>query len=59
MSTSTRRCAGGLDPRIGKSEPCAIERCQLMGSHGLPANPFVAKIVGGKCKCLSPQMCDV
>ena len=25
---------------------------------GLPANPFLAKIVGGKCECPAPQVCD-
>ena len=25
---------------------------------GLPANPFIAKIVDGKCVCPSPQSCD-
>lgn len=30
-----------------------------MGSaSNLPANPFVAHIVGGKCKCLAPQTCN-
>ena len=41
------------------SDPCPIASCPLMGkTSGLPANPFIAKIVGGKCKCLPPQTCD-
>jgi hypothetical protein len=24
----------------------------------LPANPSMAKIIGGKCKCMPPQVCD-
>jgi hypothetical protein len=26
-----------------------------MSSSGLPANPFIAKIAGGKCKCVPPR----
>jgi len=41
------------------SEPCPIRSCPIMGSvSNLPANPFVAHIVGGKCKCVAPQECD-
>ena len=30
-----------------------------MPSHSkLTANPFIAKIVDGKCECLAPQVCD-
>ena len=45
------------DPPTSKS--CPIASCPLMGeSSKLPANPFVAKIVGGKCECVAPQTCD-
>ena len=41
------------------SDPCPIRSCPIMGSVSqLPANPFVAHIVGGKCKCVAPQTCD-
>ncbi len=41
------------------SDPCPIGICPLKGSEsGLPANPFIAHIVGGKCKCIAPQVCD-
>eukprot|EP00756_Hemistasia_phaeocysticola_P044856 Hpha_TRINITY_DN18640_c0_g1::TRINITY_DN18640_c0_g1_i1::g.115738::m.115738/K05970/SIAE; sialate O-acetylesterase len=41
------------------SDPCPIASCPLKGSPSmLPVNPFIAKIVDGKCKCLAPQVCD-
>lgn len=41
------------------AKPCPPASCPIMGSaSGLPANPFVAHIVGGKCKCVAPQTCD-
>ena len=41
------------------SDPCPIGICPLVGTvSNLPANPFVAHIVGGKCKCVAPQVCD-
>lgn len=41
------------------SDPCPVGICPLMGSmSGLPANPFIAHIVDGKCKCVAPQVCD-
>jgi len=44
-------------------EPAALEACPLKssnatGGYSLPAVPFRANIVGGKCKCLAPQVCD-
>lgn len=39
--------------------PCRPGSCPLIAQHTrLPANPFIAKIVGGKCSCVSPQVCD-
>ena len=33
--------------------------CPLItATHSLPANPFYANIVAGRCKCLPPQKCD-
>ena len=45
------------------SGPCPQASCPVMGHYTdgnvtLPANPFVAHIVGGKCKCVAPQTCD-
>ena len=41
------------------ADPCPIASCPVMGSSSnLPANPFVAHIVDGKCKCVAPQVCD-
>ena len=41
------------------SKPCPVESCPIMGSSSaLPANPFVARVMGGKCKCVAPQVCD-
>ena len=38
---------------------CEPASCPLMlQTAKLPANPFMAKIVGGKCKCMPPQTCD-
>ena len=49
------RDAGDL---IGITKPCEPASCALMASGGLPANPFLARIVDGRCKCLEPQICD-
>ena len=39
--------------------PCPPASCPIMGAaSALPANPFIAKIVGGKCACIAPQICD-
>jgi hypothetical protein len=41
------------------ASPCPLASCPIMGSLSqLPANPFVAHIVGDKCKCVAPQSCD-
>jgi hypothetical protein len=41
------------------SKPCLPASCPVYGSvSALPASPFVAHIVDGKCKCVAPQMCD-
>ena len=41
---------------------CPLASCPVMGQYdqnvSLPANPFVAHIVAGKCKCIPPQVCD-
>lgn len=41
------------------SAPCPIASCPLMGSVSrLPANPFMARLVGDRCECVAPQTCD-
>ena len=41
------------------SGPCIPGSCPIVGSNSkLPANPFTAKIVNGKCECIAPQVCD-
>ena len=45
--------------RPPSAAPCPIGSCPLMSLlSNLPANPFIAKIVDGKCECLEPQVCD-
>lgn len=41
------------------SEPCPVGSCPLVAKGSrLPANPFMAHIVGGRCVCIPPQVCD-
>jgi len=48
----------------GAAKPCVPGQCPLMASEplapfgGLPADPFMAKIIDGKCKCPEPQQCS-
>jgi hypothetical protein len=43
----------------GPTEPCVPASCPLWDPKStLPANPFIAKIDSGKCKCIPPQVCD-
>ncbi|CAE7907902.1 SIAE [Symbiodinium sp. KB8] len=47
------------DQRDPTGEPCPIASCPLMAEpSGLPANPFLARIEDGHCKCVAPQKCD-
>ena len=51
-------CCDLLDPSAFTSKPC-IANCPIMGSSGLPANPFIAKTKGnGQCECVAPQECS-
>jgi hypothetical protein len=50
-------CCDLTDPATFTSRDC-IANCPVMGSSGYPANPFIAQITGGKCKCVAPQVCD-
>lgn len=39
--------------------PCVPGSCPIMSSNSfLPANPFYATLVAGKCYCLPPQTCS-
>jgi hypothetical protein len=41
------------------SEPCPIGSCPLLGKTSrFPVNPFMARIVGGRCECIDPQDCS-
>ena len=49
-------CCSKYAPTSG---PCDVGSCPLRGKASrLPANPFLARIVGGKCSCIPPQVCD-
>eukprot|EP00040_Diaphanoeca_grandis_P010747 m.55043 g.55043 ORF g.55043 m.55043 type:complete len:828 (+) comp22015_c0_seq1:144-2627(+) len=51
-------CCDLHDPDTYVTKPCGPAACPIMSSSKLPANPFLAKIVDGKCACLPPQVCD-
>ena len=50
-------CCDGTDPTLYVTHGC-IEECPIMSSSRLPANPFIAKVVGNACECLPPQVCN-
>lgn len=50
-------CCDMNDPDMYVTKPCGPASCPIMSSSNLPANPFLAKIVDGKCECVSPQVC--
>ena len=50
-------CCDMNDPDLYVSKPCGPASCPIMSSSNLPANPFLAKIVNGKCECIPPQVC--
>jgi len=51
-------CCGGIDGFEVGDAPCPMASCPLKGSPSrLPAMPFMASIVDGKCACTSPQIC--
>jgi hypothetical protein len=49
-------CCDMTDPDLYVTHGCIAE-CPIMSTSQLPANPFIAKIVGGKCECVAPQVC--
>jgi len=48
----------------GDDMPCVPAQCPLLAAEplapfgGLPVDPFIAKVVDGKCLCPEPQMCS-
>ena len=49
-------CCDHSDPMLYVKHGCVAD-CPIMGSSGLPANPFIARIKDGKCECVAPQVC--
>lgn len=50
-------CCDYSDPELYITHGC-VANCPVMSSSALfPANPFMAKITGGKCECIAPQVC--
>ena len=49
-------CCNTGDPGLFITKPCD-NACPITSSTLLPANPFIAKLVGGKCSCVAPQVC--
>ena len=49
-------CCDHTDPTLYVNHGCQAA-CPIMSESGLPANPFQAKIVGGACQCVAPQVC--
>ena len=50
-------CCDHSDPTLYVTHGC-VANCPIMGVSGLPANPFNAKIVNGKCECVAPTICS-
>lgn len=50
-------CCDHSDPTLYVTHGC-VANCPIMGASGLPANPFIARIVGGKCSCVAPTVCS-
>ena len=52
----TVNCCDLTDPLLYVTHGCVAE-CPIMSTSVFPANPFMAKIVAGKCECIAPQVC--
>eukprot|EP01065_Artemidia_motanka_P052926 TRINITY_DN9682_c0_g2_i1.p1 TRINITY_DN9682_c0_g2~~TRINITY_DN9682_c0_g2_i1.p1 ORF type:complete len:756 (+),score=170.88 TRINITY_DN9682_c0_g2_i1:110-2269(+) len=53
---SAAPCCPGIDRN---QYPCAPNSCPIRGYNStLPANPFYAEIVNGRCRCTAPQTCS-
>jgi hypothetical protein len=51
------QCCDHADPTLYVTHGC-IANCPIYSARAaLPANPFKAKIVDGKCECVAPQVC--
>ena len=50
-------CCDMTDPTLYVTHGC-IQECPIMSSSRLPANPFIAKVVGNACECIAPQVCN-
>ena len=51
------QCCDHADPTLYVTHGC-IADCPIYSKNAaLPANPFKAKIVAGKCECVAPQVC--
>ncbi len=50
-------CCNAGDPLLWISKPCD-NPCPITSNTLLPANPFIAEIVEGKCSCVAPQVCS-
>jgi hypothetical protein len=52
------QCCNHADPTLYVSHGC-IANCPIYSAKAdLPATPFQAKIVDGKCECVAPQVCS-
>ena len=51
-------CCSDPEGLLGVSKPCREGLCPIMASGGLPANPFLARVVDGRCECIAPQRCS-
>jgi hypothetical protein len=49
-------CCNTGDSMLYIGKPCD-NPCPITSSSSLPANPFIAKLVDGKCSCVPPQVC--
>lgn len=50
-------CCDHTDPNLYVTHGC-VAACPIMSSSRLPANPWQAKVVGGACECVPPQVCS-
>ena len=51
------QCCDHADPTLYVTHGC-VANCPIYSAKAaLPANPFKARIVGGKCQCVAPQVC--
>mmetsp|Transcript_29668 Transcript_29668/g.44778 ORF Transcript_29668/g.44778 Transcript_29668/m.44778 type:complete len:472 (+) Transcript_29668:67-1482(+) len=52
-------CDGRQELNVTRDDYCPLSSCPIMGqSSSLPANPFIAKIINGRCQCIPPMDCS-